>query len=148
MDKITDETGSSSRITIFKTTIEAVKDFGIFGSGPGSFPEIYQLYENRETVRGVFIPQAHNDFLQLILELGVFGFIIEIVGIYWFLRFGFFIFKKKLNCPKLQRIFLLSCITPLLHSLVDYPLRNIGVSVIFVFFILLSISRDKSVFEF
>ena len=75
------------RFRIFEHTIEGIKAFFPFGSGPGTFSDVYRVFQPMEQLNHV--NNAHNDYLELMFEMGVFGFfiIIGFISIYflgWF----------------------------------------------------------------
>lgn len=59
------------RFRIFEHTIEGIKAFFPFGSGPGTFGDVYRAFQPIEQLR--FINNAHNDYLELLFEMGAFG---------------------------------------------------------------------------
>ncbi|HZL59295.1 MAG TPA: O-antigen ligase family protein [Stellaceae bacterium] len=58
------------RLAIYDSTITAIRDFPIFGTGLGSFPAFFPLYRTDALPTG-FINAAHNDYLETMLELGI-----------------------------------------------------------------------------
>ena len=61
-----------SRWAIWTNTFQMIKDFPIFGSGLGTFSQVFPMYRSFH-IRGVFT-HAENDFLQLASEAGLLGF--------------------------------------------------------------------------
>ena len=59
------------RKEIFNHTIEAIKQFYPLGTGVGTFPNVYRAFQPIEQPH--FINNAHNDYLELFLEMGVVG---------------------------------------------------------------------------
>jgi putative inorganic carbon (HCO3(-)) transporter len=64
--------GLKSRWMIWGNTFEIVKAFPLFGSGLGTFSEIFPMYRSFPMLN--FITHAENDFLQLASETGLIGF--------------------------------------------------------------------------
>jgi len=126
-DKLNDSE-SISRAIIYDNTVEAIRAMGWVGSGPGSFYDIYLMYENRETMTTTFANQAHNDLLQVILELGIFGAVLMLAFVTWFIVSCFHAVKAPRRSRKLILILLVSILAVILHSLVDYPLRTIALA--------------------
>lgn len=62
------------RWRMFATTIKAIKEFFPIGSGPSTFQEIYRGFQPVEQLK--FINHAHNDYLELILEIGALGIVL------------------------------------------------------------------------
>ena len=75
------------RFRIFEHTIEGIKAFFPFGSGPGTFPDVYRAFQPIEQLKHV--NNAHNDYLELMFEMGVFGLLI-IVGFFFVYILGWF----------------------------------------------------------
>ena len=75
------------RFRIFEHTLEGIKAFFPFGSGPGTFPDVYRAFQPIEQLR--FINNAHNDYLELMFEMGVFGLLI-IIGFLLIYIIGWF----------------------------------------------------------
>ncbi len=59
------------RLVVFETTLQAIKDNALLGSGYGTFQDIYPLYRNEEPYSRLVWDKAHNDYLELILGLGI-----------------------------------------------------------------------------
>lgn len=60
------------RLLFWKDTIRIWKDFILFGSGLGTFAQIFPMYQT--FFMNAFITHAENDFLQLMAEIGLTGF--------------------------------------------------------------------------
>ncbi len=65
------ESFMKTRWVLWVAAFKAFKDFPLFGSGLGTFSEVYSMYRSIHIV-GLDI-QAENDFLQLALETGLVG---------------------------------------------------------------------------
>lgn len=68
------------RIAIWANTLAMFQDHPVLGVGTGNFPVLYPLYARRvledlEIGRGRSVREAHNDYLQLLAETGVLGFL-------------------------------------------------------------------------
>jgi tetratricopeptide (TPR) repeat protein/O-antigen ligase len=70
-----------ARLWAWKGTIKIVKDFPLLGTGLGTFMHVFPKYRLPETK--LFFTHAHNDFLELLSEVGVVGFVL--VSIFWLL---------------------------------------------------------------
>ena len=74
----------SGRIEVLKDGPRIIADFPVFGTGLGTFSEIYQKYKT-------FAPEftykfAHNEPLQLMIETGILGFLLVIVYLVLYLK--------------------------------------------------------------
>jgi len=137
---------SISRSEIFANTWEIIKNTKFIGSGPGSFLETYRAIEDRSLMSNIFIPQAHNDYLQITLELGVMGALLTFGFLIWFLRTIIRVFRLPKKLKKFSTIIVLSLLCPLVHSTIDYPLRTITVAVTF-YLLLLFLDNNSNLEE-
>ncbi len=112
-----------ARNVFFANTWKAIQDYWVFGTGLGSFVIIYPMYEAREEIVHVYANHAHNDYLELLLEVGITA--IAVIALYGFqiIRFA--------SRSKLSQAAALSILAVLLHSVVDYPLRTMAIASIF-----------------
>lgn len=86
------ETHSASiRLFYWDITLKAIKERPILGYGPESFSRVYFekqakiLSEGRKDIPNVLQPNlwAHNDFLQIWLEYGLFAFLLFLYNFFW-----------------------------------------------------------------
>lgn len=75
------------RFRIFEHTIQGIKAFFPFGSGPGTFSDVYRAFQPIEQLK--FVNNAHNDYLELLFEMGAFGAFI-IIGFFYIYILGWF----------------------------------------------------------
>jgi hypothetical protein len=121
INSISDNYRSEFYHNLFEMTINSFP----FGIGAGSFVHIYPaLNSQTETIQGIFINAAHNDWLQIFAENGIFSLVVFSINL--------LIFKRKYN-RKLEIALLIIVVFISLHSLIDYPLRSFGISLIFAF---------------
>jgi len=66
------------RVRIWKETLHMSADYRVFGSGLGTFASVFQKY--RASSPQYLVDFAHNDYLQLLAELGVIGFAIAAIA--------------------------------------------------------------------
>jgi O-antigen ligase len=67
-----------ARVQIWRETLPMAADYRIFGSGLGTYASVFQKY--RASAPEYLVDFAHNDYLQLLAELGVIGFVIAIAS--------------------------------------------------------------------
>ena len=126
-----------SRMSMLGTSWQAGKDFGIFGFGPGSFEQVYKMYESPLDVTKFFIPNAHNDIFQMYLEFGWFGLLFLFLGLFLICTRLIEWFRNINHVSRQNTVYFICILTPLLHSFVDYPLRTMAISSVVVFYALL-----------
>jgi O-antigen ligase len=74
-----------SRMELAGSTLTAALDFLPLGSGLGTFADVFRRYQGARIVG--FADHAHNDYAELVLELGVAGIaVIVLLGIGYALR--------------------------------------------------------------
>lgn len=114
------------RGTIYTVSLEAAQMFLPFGSGFGTFVPVYQLVERPEVMVDNYVNHAHNDLLQLVIEGGMPAAALAALFVAWFLYGSFKAWRGGASHIPLPEVkaFTLAGILLLLHSLVDFPLRN------------------------
>jgi O-antigen ligase len=114
---------SGTRFTIAKDSLRMFHDRPLMGWGLGTFPIVYPQYRSFYT--NFFIGEAHNDYVQALVETGVTGFLAVIWFIVLLYRAGFR--KLLVGCPGLDRsariAALVGCTGILVHSLFDFNLH-------------------------
>lgn len=120
----------TGRTEIWSTTIEAAAANMPFGTGLGTFPLAYRLHENPDDVTRYFVNHAHNDYLELVLELGIAGAILIVLFLAWWVVTAIRIWTSPLSTP-FARAATIASATILVHSVVDFPLRTGAISAIF-----------------
>ncbi len=68
--------GEGSRPALWGETLKAFPHYAVFGCGLGGFESA--LYRTSDIMHDRLIDYAHNDYLQLLVELGIVGFLIGV----------------------------------------------------------------------
>lgn len=134
---------SELRLQVLPTILAMAKDYLPWGSGFGSFEHLYKIYEPRELLSPSYLNQAHNDWLQFVIEGGIPAILIGVAATIWFLiRIAKLIFNWRAS--QFSKYGALMCIVVvsffLAASVADYPLRV--PSIIAVFSVMLCIFSD------
>ncbi|RYZ75096.1 MAG: O-antigen ligase domain-containing protein [Lysobacteraceae bacterium] len=115
--------------------LQAAGQYLPWGSGAGSFPWVYAPLEPVQAMLQVFAERAHNDLLQVAIEAGVPGLLLVAalltLGVSSCLRNFLVRRSTDIGDHGLVSVVGISLLVPLLHSLVDYPLRTYAVLVPF-----------------
>jgi O-antigen ligase len=121
-------TSIQSRAEMREVTAQAAADFMPLGSGLGSFRRVYALYEDHERLdpRSV-VNHAHNDYLELALELGLPGILLLALFLAWWGRAAWRAWTEA-DADAYARAATIASAAILAHSLVDYPLRTAAIS--------------------
>ena len=113
-----------ARPSIWGDTLVAIREFFPFGTGMGSFDEVFQAFESLETIEPSFARRAHNDYLELGLEAGLIGWVLLAGWLVWII---YSIWKSR-RLSSRSGIFsvgvMFACVA--MQSSLDYPLRSQG----------------------
>ncbi|HEY6181400.1 MAG TPA: O-antigen ligase family protein [Terriglobales bacterium] len=117
------EISGGTRMAIVRDSWKMWTARPLMGWGLGNFPEIYPQYRSFYT--NLFVNQAHNDYVQLMVEMGAIGFALML----WFLATTFYRASTKLGSwpsninGALTLSAMLGIIGILVHSLTDFNLQ-------------------------
>jgi O-antigen ligase len=133
----------SGREEIFENARRMVKDFPVFGSGPGTFSSIYQLY--RVSPEQEWAAQAHNDWLETRVTFGWVGSVLIALAFLCIVSGWFFPGGIEVS-SRLTIFFWISLAGCLLHALADFPLQVYSILFLFVLLcaVLFSFSHRSS----
>lgn len=124
-------TAGISRGEFLSNGLHMLKDFAPFGSGLGTFREIYPWYEDPAGVSTTYVNHAHNDWLEFLIETGVFGMVLLAIFGRWFVATSW----RMWSAPRSDHLLALGATIAIgavaAHSLVDYPLRTAAISSLF-----------------
>ena len=132
-----------SREAILQTTAKAIADTMPFGSGLGSFVRVYPLYESADRVVPEYVIHAHNDYAELVLELGLLGIVLIGAFLAWWMAAARAGWRTGGGGPYARAASIATAVV-LVHSLVDFPLRTAALSATFAMCLALLIDRRPS----
>jgi O-antigen ligase len=118
-----EEINGGTRLSIDRDCLRMLIKRPFLGWGLGTFPIVYPAFRSFYTT--FFVNQAHNDYLQLLVETGLAGFSIAV----WFLVLVFRQAAGKLRnwnetaSGALTVAALLGCVGILVHSFLDFNLQ-------------------------
>ncbi len=140
----TSTTAGISRQEFLITGSRILRDFAPFGSGLGTFQELYPRYENVAQIGSTFVNHAHDDLLEILIETGIFGLAAVFVFLAWFLPRATALWRGD----RVRTVALAASVViavELIHSLVDYPLRTAAMSSIMAIAFTLLVRAQESV---
>jgi len=139
------DTSTSYRVNIWRAVVEMIKDnfsSGI-GIGEGAFTVVYPKY----SLAGIeSAPHSHNLFLQIIVEIGIFGLIIFLAAMIIYMQNNFSLYKKLGDNKKYTETKLLSAaglcgiVSVLIQGMTDYIWYNYRVFFVFWLVVALTIA--------
>ncbi len=126
VSRMTDSVGDASRWEMMKGTWHAALAFFPFGSGLGTFSGVFPRFQSEAFVG--YASHAHNDYLQLLMEAGIFFVVAFGVSLWLALRRISILFERLQADPSDQDVLTVaSCglglFAVFLHSWVDFNLR-------------------------
>jgi len=129
---------SGNRLTILRDSIPIIRQHPWFGTGLGTFPNVYPAY--RSFYSDTFVNAAHNDYLQLIVETGFIG-ALALVWFFWIYVREFWRLLREWHLNPLATFRVaaaVSCLGLLVHSFVDFNLHIPANAALF--FVLLAVA--------
>ncbi len=138
---------SNGRIHFWQAALKIFFDYPILGSGLNSFGTVFTRYDDWN---GFYrIEQAHNDYLQILADAGIFGFVCVAFFIYLLFRQSRRTVKKTSDSFRRDVAMgaLVGCFGILIHSFFDFPLRTTSNAFFFLLLTALatvSIGHSKS----
>ena len=119
----TDKVSGDSQLHFWRETIPLIAAYPLFGCGLGGFESAFRKFQSTDTL--VRVDFAHNDYLQILAELGAIGFTILAVfagGIAW--KTGrAVLMEQDVDGRCLAIACAGSMVAILLHSIVDFNLQ-------------------------
>ncbi|WP_339220238.1 O-antigen ligase family protein [Paenibacillus sp. FSL W7-1332] len=115
------------RFTFYKDAMKVLSDYPIIGAGGGAWASLYEQYQNNPYTSR----QAHNFFLQYLIEVGIVGFVI-------FMSFILYIFYKYIRGyikgnedeRNSHFLYLIIVLSILIHSILDFNMSYVFMGIL------------------
>lgn len=126
------------RLGIWQQSVVIAKDNLPFGTGPGTFADVYRVYEPIETLGPNYINHAHNDALEMLVTMGIPGALLLLVAVVALLYSGWRLWFEQgtgswqRNQARMAWVVL---VVFGIASVVDYPLRVPSLSAVAIIFL-------------
>ena len=122
---------SEIRLDYWTDSWTAVQQYWPVGSGLGTFRTVFPAFEQLDFVVAGRPNNAHNDYLELLLEGGAAALVVFLLFGAWLIALGLALWRKggpdrRLGFAALAGIGIL-----MLHSLTDYPMRMLSLMALF-----------------
>lgn len=128
------------RWSLWPTIHRMISIHWLLGTGLGSFEQVYHIYEPNALLMPRYVNQAHNDWVQLIIEGGICAVIVLIGLMVWIGKAVVTLSMRK--GMAIAAIFWMSVFAVIcLASLIDYPLRTPTFQLVAIW-LLVALSRD------
>ena len=134
----TDSVLADIRWQIAGVSLDAVRESLPFGTGLGTFQEVYAAREQPEMLQEAYVNHAHDDWLELTLEAGVPAVVLMSAFLGWFGWRQFSVWRPSSRSPStldagIARAGGIVAALLLVHSALDYPLRTVALMTLFAF---------------
>lgn len=112
------------RVSLWTSAIDMMGTYMPFGSGPGSFVDVYNIYERQSQLSPQYANHVHNDWLEIVLTTGIFGILALVVAVVAWVRRALAVLQGgRTNTGLLHRLGLGLVLIIAIASFVDYPIR-------------------------
>lgn len=120
------DTGQDMRTRGLPIVVSMIRDYFPIGTGLGSFDPIFRMHEPFGLLKFLYFNHAHNDFLEIILDTGLIGGVLLVVGCGWWLIRSIRIWTAKddTSARNLARLGSAMLLLVMIASVVDYPART------------------------
>lgn len=133
IERLLQSTTNDPRIELWSETTRLIALFWPVGSGPGTFPTAFALYEPDSLLSPTYANHAHNDWLETVATLGLPGVLLIASGL------GLFVARLMRICDhdtrslsfRRHRCGASVILILLMGSIVDYPLRTPALGCLF-----------------
>jgi O-antigen ligase len=129
------DTVDDLRFKIIEPMLFLIWKYFPFGTGFGTFLEVFQIDEPRDFLTTVYVNHAHNDWLETILTGGVGAVVLMIVALLAWARTSWNARRQPTGQDTEACFTRLGCVVTLILAIssgVDYPLRVPTLALIFV----------------
>lgn len=131
----------AKRSEIYAVTVDAISDAPLSGTGLGTFESAYRSYRSEHDRAGVRM--AHNDYLELALELGIPAatlFVSALLAVFVGCVRGLFARQRDIVVPAVG---VSACVLVGAHSLVDFSLQIPAVAATFAFVLGIATAQSR-----
>jgi O-antigen ligase len=135
---------SASRVETYARTLEAIRDNLVLGSGLGTFQDVFPAYRLELSAGRQVWDKAHNDYLELILGLGLPAAMLVMLSyilVFYKVVRGFFVRHRDGHYSAIAAAV---CVLVGLHSLVDFSLQIQANTLAFALLLGLGLAQSKS----
>lgn len=115
------DTGQDMRQRGLPIVLEMIRTYFPAGAGLGGFDPMFRMREPFSLLKLTYFNHAHNDYLEILLDAGVFGVALLAVAVGWWLWASVRAWRRTEVLPRLGSTLILLV---LIASLFDYPART------------------------
>jgi O-antigen ligase len=112
------------RYSVWEQVWALLPSYFPWGSGIGSYVEVYQIHEPANLLITSYSNHAHNDWLEVIMTAGVPGLVLLAIAVIMFATAAWRSAGTRGTQGKFNRLGLLMILVLAIASIADYPLRT------------------------
>jgi O-antigen ligase len=128
-----------------QTVVRIISDYPVFGSGSGTYPIIQHQYKSPLLGNTAMSKRAHNDYLELLCNQGVIGFILLLVPIFILYQHLFKGLKRtRSDLAGIQISCFCSVSAILVHAVADFNF-NLPINTVYFFMIIAVALQTKNI---
>jgi len=137
------ETSLISRQQIAANSLRLTAEFMPVGSGLGTFAKVYPRSEDANAVDQFYVNHAHNDYLELALEMGAPGILLILLFLAWWAAIVIRMLRSSAS-DQYATAGAIASAAILFHSAVDYPLRTAAISAVMAMCLVMIVQSRRS----
>jgi O-antigen ligase len=125
------DVGEDLRFGIWGPIFDLAKYYFPLGSGPGTFPNVYQITEPYAVLIPNYLNHAHNDWLELVMEMGLPGLLLASCAVAAYAVATVPLLRDRANRTASRQLALIGALILLIFaagSFADYPIRTPAIS--------------------
>ena len=116
--------GELDRLGIARAATAGIIEYWPYGSGLGTFPLVYQAHEDLLLVSSTFVNHAHNEYVELLFESGLFGAVLIVGVAAWWMKRSLLAWKSADRIAPWEQAASIAIAIIAVHSSFDYPART------------------------
>lgn len=115
------------RLTFYKDAMKVLVDYPVIGAGGGAWASLYGQYQNNPYTSR----QAHNFFVQYLIEVGIVGFVIFMsLILYIFYKYIRGYFKDNEEGRTSHFLYFIIVLSILIHSILDFNMSYVFIGIL------------------
>ncbi len=137
----------NGRTFVWKATLDLIRDYPVLGTGPGTFPYVYEKYLKKYFNRRIGDEYAHSEYLWVMSEWGI----VSILLVIWMQiiifkeSIGWYLTSHSKSMRSLALGITCSLVAISIHSLADYNLHFMANMFVVVVLVGIVMGRKKRV---
>lgn len=125
VDRVYDmDVSSDLRSRINPIVISMIRTYFPIGSGIGAFDPVFRIHETDSILQPLYFNRAHNDWLEVVLDAGIFGGALLLVAFGWWAMQSYKVWFGHRSGEMLSKAASIIILLIMLASITDYPART------------------------